>query len=169
MLGDWDAPYIQSLVRLAETQSKRTLANWCVEYAEARLLPIYGAAYPDDPRPQRALWAARAWLAGSVKLPEAKALILDCHAAAREAEGNPAAQAAARAIGQCASTIHAASHCAGLALYGALAAAYAAAGSGAAWPELERLAAEECGRMEAALRAVAVDDEPNPARMTWKC
>ena len=169
MLSDWDAPYLQPLIRLIETQGKLTLANWCVEYAEARLLPIYDAAYPDDPRPQSALWAARAWLAGSVKLPEARALILDCHAAAREAEGNPAAQAAARAIGQCASTIHAASHCAGLALYGALAVAYAAAGADAAWPELVRLAAEECGRMEAALRAVAVTDEPNPARMTWKC
>lgn len=169
MLGDWEAPYIQSLIKLAETQSKTTLANWCVAYAESRLLPIYESAYPDDSRPREALAAAREWLGGGIKLPQAKAVILQCHAAAREAEAHPAAQAAARAIGQCASTIHSASHCAGLALYGALAVAYDRAGIDAAWSELERFAAEECGRMEAALCAVAVEDEPRPAKMTWQC
>jgi hypothetical protein len=54
-------------------------------------------------------------------LPQAKSAILECHAVAREAEGNRAAQAAARAVGQCASTIHSPRHCIGLALYGALA------------------------------------------------
>jgi len=169
MLGDWEAPYIQSLIQLVETQSKTTLANWCIGYAESRLSPIYESAYPADPRPREALNAAREWLDGKIKLPQAKAMILQCHAAAREAEAHPAAQAAARAIGQCAATIHSASHCVGLALYGALAAAYDRAGIDAAWPELERLAAEECGRMEAALGAVAVEGEPHPAKMTWNC
>ncbi len=54
----------------------------------------------------------------------AKKVILDAHAAAREAEANPAAQAAARAIGQAASTIHSATHSLGLPLYGSLAIAY---------------------------------------------
>lgn len=169
MLGDWEAPYIQSLIKLVETQSKTTLANWCVDYSESRLLPIYESAYPNDLRPRNALAAAREWLSGRIKLPQAKAVILECHAAAREAEANPSAQAAARAIGQCASTIHSASHCAGLALYGALAVAYDTVGIDADWSELERSAAEECGRMEAALRAMAVENEPNPAKLTWKC
>jgi len=34
MLSDWNAPYIQSLVKLIETQSKTTLAIWAVDYAE---------------------------------------------------------------------------------------------------------------------------------------
>ena len=89
--------------------------------------------------------------------------------AAREAAENPSVQAAARAIGQSASAIHSASHCVGLALYGALAAAYDALGIDADWRELERFATQECGRMEAALRAVAVENEPNPAKMTWQC
>ena len=33
----------------------------------------------------------------------------------------------------------------------------------------EQCANEECGRMEAALRAVAVENEPNQARIDWKC
>jgi len=169
MLTEWEAPYLQSLIRVVEGQSKATLVNWCVDYAEAHLLPIYEGTYPDDPRPRNALSAAQDWLAGRVKLPEAKVHILACHAAARESEGQPAAQAAARAIGQAASTIHAPTHCAGIALYGALAEAYAALGPNTPWSDLEQAAAKACGRMEAALSAVAVANEPNPAKLNWKC
>jgi len=169
MLSDWDAPYIQSLLRVVDTQSKETLIRWCIDYARTRLLPIYESHFPADLRPRAALSAADAWLAGALKLPEAKPGILACHEAAREAEGNPAAQTAARAIGQSASTIHAATHCAGLALYGALALAYDTLGIDAPWTELERAAGIECGQMEAALRAIAVEKEPNPAKLNWKC
>lgn len=169
MLSDWNAPYIQSLAGIVETQSKATLAHWAVDYAERVLLPLWNKHCPDDARPQSALLAAREWLSGAIKLPQAKAAILECHAAAREAEGNPAAQTAARAIGQCASTIHSARHCIGLALYGALEVAYDTLGTDVPWAQIEQCAAEECGRMEAALRAVAVENEPNPAKIDWNC
>jgi len=169
MLTDWNAPYMQSLVALVETQSKETLIRWCTDYAEAQLLPLYETAYPGDTRPFAAITAARTWLTGEIKLPQAKPLILACHEAAREAEGNPTAQSAARAIGQAASTIHAPTHCVGLALYGALAVAYDTLGIDAPWPDLEQAAAIECGNMEAALRKIAVPDEPNPAKLNWKC
>lgn len=169
MLSDWNAPYIQSLVKLIETQSKATLAQWAVDYAERVLLPLWSRHCPDDPRPQSALNAAREWLSGAIKLPRAKAEILECHAAAREAEGSPVAQAAARAIGQSASTIHSARHCIGLALYGALAVAYDRLGTDVPWVQIEQCAAEECRRMETALRAAAVKNEPNPAKIDWKC
>lgn len=106
MLGAADSPYIVSLMRLIETQSKETLVNWCVDYAQKHILPIYERAYPGDVRPSEALTAARDWLAGEIKLPAAKQKILATHAAAREAEENPVDQAAARAVGQAASTIH---------------------------------------------------------------
>ena len=124
MLSDWKAPYIQSLNKLIETQSKATLAIWAVDYSERVILPLWRKYYPDDLRPQNALNAAREWLSGTIKLPQAEPVILECHAAAREADGTPVAQAAARTIGQCASTIHSAKHCIGLAFYGALALAY---------------------------------------------
>lgn len=63
MLSDWDAPYIQALVKLIETQSKSTLANWALDYAEQVLLPLWSKDYPEDQRPQDALNAAREWLA----------------------------------------------------------------------------------------------------------
>ena len=97
MLSDWDVPYLQPLIRLVETQSKVTLAHWAVDYSEKVMLPIWSEAFPGDSRPQLALEAARQWLDGKIKLPQAKTAILACHAAAREAESFPAAQAAARA------------------------------------------------------------------------
>jgi len=169
MLTDYQAPYIMSILRLIETQSKTTIANWCIDYAEANILPIYEKHYPKDMRPIFAITAAREWMIGKIKLPQAKAAILECHGAAREAEGNPAAQAAARTIGQCAATIHAPTHSAGLMFYGALAVAYDRLGVDAEWDELLAAAEVECGKMEAALRAVAVTDEPNRAKVNWHC
>jgi hypothetical protein len=169
MLSNWNAPYIQSLMKLIETQSKTTLANWAIDYSARVILPLWSKYYPDDLRPQNALNAAREWLSGTIKLPQAKLAILESHAAAREADGNPVAQAAARTIGQCASTIHSARHCIGLAFYGALAVAYDQLGTDAPWGQIEQCAAEACGRMEATLRSVAVEHEPNPAIIDWKC
>lgn len=136
--------FFSSLVKLIENQGKVTLAHWAVDYAEQVLLPLWRKYYPDAPRPQEALHAARRWLAGTIELPQAKAAILTCHAAAREATGSPAAQAAPRAIGQSVSTIHSARHCIGLALYGALAVAYDALGVDAPWEQIEQLAAGVC-------------------------
>lgn len=169
MLSDLNAPYIQSLMNLIESQSKATLAIWAIDYSERVILPLWHMYYPDDLRPQNALNAAREWMSGIIELPQAKSAIFECRAAAREADKNPVAQAAARAIGQCASTIHSAQQCIGLAFYGALALAYDRLGIDAPWGEIEQSAAEECGYMEAALRAVATEDEPNPAKINWKC
>lgn len=169
ILSDRDAPHMQALIKKIETQSKATLVNWAVAYSERVLLPLWLRDYPDDQRPKKALQAARDWLTGTIRLPQAKALILACHAAARESGNNPVAQAAARAIGQSASTIHSARHCLGLPLYGALAVAYAALGINSSWRNIEEYAAEECGRMLAALEEIAVDNEPNPAKINRKC
>jgi hypothetical protein len=169
MLSNWDAPYIQAIVKLVETQSKATLITWVTDYAEKTLLPIWLKSIPDDARPKAALDAARAWLSGDIKLPVAKPIILQCHEAAREMEQNPTAQAAARAIGQAASTIHSATHCMGLALYGALAAAYDTCGIDAPFSQLEQYAAIECERMREALEAISVENEPNPAKVNWQC
>jgi len=170
MLSDIKAPYLQSLMRLIETQSKTALACWGIDYARANIFPIYAKAYPNDQRPMNALDAANDWLQDKVKLPYVKNIILnECHDAAREAENSPAAQAAARTCGQAAAIIHTPTHALGLALYGALAIAYDKLGADADWDALVDVAAGECAKMEAALRAVAVKDEPNPAKINWNC
>lgn len=159
MLMNVQAPAIVSLKALIQTQGKQTLANWCLDEAQEHLLPLWQQAFPKDGRPLEAICSARAWLRGEAKLPQVKPVILQAHAAAREAEGQPAAQAAARAIGQCASTIHSARHCLGLALYGALALAYARLGQDTPWEQLEQRALQECARMEMTLRYRSAVDE----------
>ncbi len=170
MLGKADSPYILSLMRLIETQSKATIAAWCLDYAETVILPIYQKHHPDDNRPLLALQASREWFAGRVKLPEVKDIILNqCHAAAREAEEDPAAQAAARACGQAAACFHTPTHSLGLAFYGTAAIAYDRVGIAESPEVYEQIAAEECAKMEAALRRIAVENEPNPAKISWHC
>ena len=169
MLGKADSPHIVSLMRLIETQSKITIANWCIQYTEEHILPIYEKIDSDDTRPRDALTAARDWLAGKIKLPEAKKYILAAHAAAREAEDNPAAQAAARSAGQAAATIHMATHSLGIAFYGAAAIAYDRVGIEEKPEIYEQIAAEEGAKLEDALHAVAVPDEKNPAKINWNC
>lgn len=170
MLGAADAPYIVSLMRLIETQSKATIANWCMAYCEAHILPIFEKHCPGDDRARAAIAAARDWFNGKKKLPEVKNIILnECHAAARELDGNPAAQAAARACGQAAACFHTPTHSLGLAFYGAAAIAYDRVGLSEKPEVYDQIAAKECAKMEAALRAVAVENEPNPAKIKWNC
>lgn len=169
MLGRADSPYIVSLMRLIETQSKTTIAEWCIKYAEENILSIYENSYPNDERPRNALNAAKDWLAGKIKLPLVKKMILDTHAAAREAEDNPVAQAAARAVGQAAAVIHVPTHSLGLAFYGAAAIAYDRVGINKTQEAYEQIAARECAKMETALRSISIPDELYPAKINWYC
>lgn len=169
MLGKADSPYIITLMHLIETQSKDTLISWGTDYCERIILPIWVKNFPEDTRAQNALIAARRWQAGEIKLPEAKPAILACHEAARETSLYPAAQAAARAIGQAASTIHSATHSLGLAFYGAAAIAYDRIGTDKTADEYEKIAAEVCGDMANELRKISVPNEKNPAKINWNC
>lgn len=170
MLGKADSPYIVSLMRAIETQSKETITHWCIDYAEAHIIPIYEKHCPGDLRPHLALDAARRWMRGEAKLPEVKNIILnECHAAARELEDNPAAQAAARACGQASACFHTPTHSLGLAFYGAAAIAYDRVGTEEKPEVYDKIAAEECAKMVEALRKVSVENEPNPAKINWNC
>ena len=169
MLGSVDSPYITSLMHLIETQSKTTIAKWCIDYAQEHILPIYEKAYPEDNRLKDAVNGAYDWLGGKTTLAAAKKLISQAQSAAREAEENPAAQAAARTVGQAAATIHTSTNSLALAFYGSAAIAYDRVGIEESTEVYEQIASEECAKMEAALRAIAVENEPNPAKINWNC
>jgi hypothetical protein len=169
MLGKADSPYIVSLMRKIETQSKATIAQWCIGYATKELLPIYEKHFENDMRCREALGAAEKHLAGEIKLPEAKKLIAAAQGAAREAENNPVAQAAARAIGQSAATIHTSTNALALAFYGSAAIAYDRVGIHETPEVYAEIAAAECANMEKALDKIAVENESNPAKIDWHC
>lgn len=170
MLGDANAPSTVALMRLIDTQSKATICGWCIGYAESRILPIFEKHCSGDERPQKALTAAREYLGGKVKFPVVKNTILnECHAAARELDNNPAAQAAARACGQGSAVVHTLTHSLGIYFYGAAAVAYDRLGVGASEAEYAAIAEEVCAGLIAALKAVSIENEPNPAKIKWVC
>lgn len=166
-LGSFESPEILSLAQVAETQSKRTLCLWSIQYAKEYLLPIYERVFPEDPRPRNALINSLGWLEGKVNYTDAKDTNNGAHNAATEAEGNPAAQAAARAVAHASLTIHVSAHCMGIAFYGAAAIAYDRLGIGATQEEYIVVARRAWTDMEAALRQIAVMDEPNLAKLNW--
>ncbi len=170
MLGDVNAPSTFALMRLIDTQSKITICNWCISYAEVNILPVFEKHYPNDNRPRNALNAARDYLDGKVKFPVVKNIILnECHAAARELDADPAAQAAARACGQGSAVVHTLSHSIGIYFYGAAAIAYDRVGLNETAEVYDKIAEEVCVDITASLRAIAVEDEPNPAKIKWTC
>ena len=166
ILCSLDAPYIGDMMKLAETQSKETLGKWAISYAESHFLPIYEGAFADD-RPKIALASAKKWFRKEMKLPEVKTQIFACHAAAKEAEGNPAAQAAARAIAHASAIAHTASHSLGAVVYGSTALAYHQLGIQETLEAYEEAIAQYCQNMTAALQKIAVTDEANPSKINW--
>ena len=169
MLNDVNADYIQSFMRLIETQSRETIAKWCVGYARTHILPLWAREFPDDMRPAAALTAAVEFLDGNVKLADAKKQILECRTAAREAEGKPVAQGAARTIDAAANAIHNSAGAISIAFYGALTIAYSKVGLDAEWGELEQVAVGECLKMKEDFAGIMIADEPNPAKINWGC
>jgi len=170
MLGDVNAPSVAALRELIDTQSKGTIRKWCLEYAEEKILPIFEKHCPGDGRPRNAVNAAHDYLDGKVKFPVVKNIILnECHAAARELDANPAAQAAARAVGQGSAVVHTLTHSLGLYFYAAAAIAYDRVGTDVTAEVYAEIAEEVCLDYTQALRAVAVENEPNPAKLKWNC
>ncbi|MDV4151971.1 hypothetical protein R0131_14175 [Clostridium sp. AL.422] len=102
-----------------------------------------------------------------MKLTDAKKIVKEVQIAAREADRNPASQAAARAIAATTSTINSLSSSLGLAFYGSAAIAYSFIGVNGNDEVYDEIAARECKNMEEALREIAIIDEPNPAKIKW--
>lgn len=84
-LGDINALSVIALMNLIDMQSKGTIRKWCLDYADYKIFPLFEKHCPGDCRPRKAIDAARDYLAGKVKFPAVKDIILNgCHASARE-------------------------------------------------------------------------------------
>ena len=170
MLGDVSSPSAVALRELIDTQSKETIRKWCLGYAEVKILPIFEKHCPSDERPRNAVNAARNFINGKVKLPEVKNIIItECQNSARELENNPTAQAAARAIGCGSAVVQTLTHSLGFFFYAAAAIAYDRVGLDATDNVYAEIAEEVCLDYTEALKAIAVEDELNPAKLKWNC
>jgi len=65
--------------------------------------------------------------------------------------------------------VHTLTHSLGLYFYAAAAVAYDRIGLEATEEEYVEIAEEVCNDYTNALRAIAVEDEPNPAKLKWNC
>ncbi len=117
---------LQPLRQLVEQQNHRTLVLWALDCA-VPILGLFEQQFSNDMRPRQALAAAWDWAQGKIKMPVAKKAIHLAHNAATEAEGVPTAQAAARAVGHAAATVHVETHALGIVFYGLTAFVYACA------------------------------------------
>lgn len=91
------------------------LIVWAVACCE-RLLPLFAAAAPADPRPREALDGALAFARGELRIGAARKLSAACHAAARTAPDRPSV-AVARMCGHAAAVAHMGSHARGIPYY----------------------------------------------------
>jgi hypothetical protein len=141
----------------------RLLALWAATCAE-HVVDLFEVERPEDPRPRRAIAAARSWTRGEIAMMETRALGGHAMGAARDLRG--AARHAAYSAGQAAVVAHVAAHELG-------AAAYAIKARRAAAPEGERDAA---GRLEcrwqreqlpAAVRELVLDDQRLRNDICW--
>ena len=169
MLGSLEDPNIVSLMSLIETQSKTTLANWAITYAENNFLKIYEKNYSDDLRLRNILSASKEYLNGTKKLNEVKPLIKEGNVIARSIEENPIAQAACRAIVTACGTINTPTNALGFTFYGAAAIVYDKCGLSESSKIYDELASKELEKMLVSLEKVATPNEENPAKIKWNC
>ncbi|HUT82855.1 MAG TPA: Imm5 family immunity protein [Candidatus Bathyarchaeia archaeon] len=126
LLVSRESACLQPIRKLIEKQKHRTLVLWTIECAE-HVLPIFEEKYPQDKRPHEAIEAAKTWASGKIKMPIAKKAAHSTHnAATAVAEENPAACAAARAMGHVVGTIQVETHAMGFVMYAITAFVYAA-------------------------------------------
>lgn len=168
MLGDVNSPGCRALMELIQTQSKSTLATWSLAFARERYLPVFKAVNPDDRTLDEAILAVDACLAGQIKPAALKAPINAAVLLARN-ESNPISQAAARAVSTACAVIRTPTNSLGFLFYGAAASAYNQVGVNADADTYARLAEAELLLALESLKAAAIPDEPNPAKIDWNC
>ena len=88
---------------------------WALELA-ADAVAALEQRDPEETRPRAALEGAEAWAAGRMKMPQARRLILDCHALAKELT-DPADIALCHAVGQACAVVHTPGHALGLPMH----------------------------------------------------
>lgn len=165
MLGDIHSSECESLMRIIETQSQKTLAAWAISYAKERYLPILGeeqAAFAQT------IHQCERYLCGEIKLAECKPYLKEARTLAAGIK-NPTMQATARAVSTACAVVTTPTNALGYLFYGAAAVAYHTAGEKESADTYNALAAKELQNACESLKNAAVENEPNPAKINWNC
>lgn len=167
MLGSPEDPSIKGLMGLIETQSKRTLALWAVQYVREQYLPLC-ASLPEGARMEQIAAEVEHCLEQNSSFTQLKPILKEARELAKAVE-DPAAQAACRAAATAYAVFQTPTNALGFAFYGAAARAYAKAGVHGSPEQYDLLAQEEFEKILSSLQAAAVPDEPNPVKVNWNC
>ena len=167
MLGDVNGAGCAALMRAMETQSKETLAGWAVGYVKENILPLL-AGRSEDQRPAAAIAAVESCLAGTEKLAQIRPRLKEARDAAKDT-ADPITEAAVRAIGTACAVLTTPTNGLGFVFYAAAALAYTRLGTEASAAEYDAAAETVFRDALGALKAVSVENEPNPAKLRWNC
>lgn len=168
MLGKLEDPSIIGLQRVIETQSKNTLASWAIGCAEENCLPIYERICPEGKGFRETIEICREFIDGGKKLAEIKPYLREAAQIARETE-DPVAQAAARALATACAVVQTPTNALGFTFYTVAAIVYDRDGINEGADFYDEMASQEFVKILDSLKAVAVADEKNPAKINWGC
>lgn len=118
MLGDIASPECTGLMRMIETQSRKTLCAWAAGYAHRFYLPIYEACCPQDTRLGELLRRCADYESSGEKSAAFRPAIREAGEIARAVE-NSTAQAAARAVSTACGVVTTPTNALGYLFYGA--------------------------------------------------
>ena len=152
MLGDPNGPLCREMMRQIETQSRDTLANWALDFAQKRYEPIFREQRPEDLRMLQLLTLCQA-----------------ARKALGELAQEPVAEAAARAIVTACGVYQTPTNALGFLFYGAAAVVYHQEGLSQTAEYYEQRAQREWKTAIQSLKEVSVAEEPNPVKVDWNC
>lgn len=115
ILFNRDSACLQPLLEAFRAQKRRTLVLWAFESMQEPL-KILRSRYPEEHCWDIAESVCWDWACGKVKMPAAKAAILEVHRVAKSLE-NSADCALCHAVAQACSSVHTEAHAIGLAFY----------------------------------------------------
>lgn len=167
MLGKIEDPSVIALQRIIETQSKNTLAEWAIGYAERYCLPVYEKTNQEHCFVS-VITACREFIRGEKKLTEVKPFLKEAAQTARETD-DPAAQAAARALATACAVIQTPTNSLGYTFYTVAAIIYDRDGITESSEFYDEAAEKEFAKILDSLKEAAVPDEKNPAKIKWGC
>ena len=139
-----NSEFLSDFFSLLNTQTDKTLILWALDLAYESACCLK-EKYPRESRFTDAVFAAKGWAGGKIKMREAQRKILDCHAFAKKIT-DKADIASCHAVGQACGVVHTRRHAPGYPIYDLTSAVYRY-GAEKCLPYLERRKQEYINRL----------------------
>ncbi len=115
ILFNFDSHCLKELINIVSLQNHRTIIMWALDCANESI-KLYNTIAKSDKILEETIQTCRYWAQGLVKMPLAKAKILECHRIAKNTD-DIVIKSLAHAIGQAGSCVHTPKHAMGIVFY----------------------------------------------------